>query len=189
MANPREKRFVIFMNCDTDLRSKIGDFIENKMGASMIDDPSRYMHWLRTMGGNMYVIGTLENTRWNPNKIIDAIKKNIEGAHSIIAFDISNSTYQGLMNDMDWKFFARIQDLTKFINNSKRFRKLTKIKELIKKQEELKRKEILLKGKEKDLFKKKEMIDQEAELIRKELELKLIEDEIKRKEEEILKNK
>jgi hypothetical protein len=182
MANTTDKRFILFHNMDESLTIEIRNFIENKMSTSYKEDSTHFIHWMRLWGGHMYIIGTVQGTKWTSDKIVNIIKKNIIGTNSLFVIELKDSDFQGWMDQDAWKFLAKISDLTKVISDNTRANKLKNLKELIKKKEDLKRKEIELKNKEVELLKKKEFIDQEAILLEKEKQLKQMEDELLNRE-------
>jgi hypothetical protein len=190
MANPKEKIFLIYhgmlggLICDAFMK-----YVEHDLGGDSRTEPHKYIHWMRVRGGRMYVLGTLEDTVWTPDKIVAKIKKNVADVGTLFVVEIQGMACQGLMDQEFWDFYKSIQDLTKTVVGGRRAKKLKKIKFLIDKKEELKRKDIELRNREADVLKRKEMLSEEEELLKKEEEIRKQEAEVAQKEVEIKKRK
>ena len=71
MANPLEKHFlIIHNNQNIDVCKRFNTFIEEELVPKDNKDRNKYMYWMRIWGGRFYLIGTFENTTWDPNKIV-----------------------------------------------------------------------------------------------------------------------
>lgn len=190
MANPLEKQFLIIHNNPiADVSKKFNHFIEEELVPKDNKDRSKFMYWMRLWGGELYLIGTFENTSWTPDKIVSKIKKGVPEIHSVFVVEIQGMSCQGMMHSDFWEHYRNIQDLTKHMSGKRRFAKLTHIKKLIEKKEELRLKDIELKNREAELLRKQEIINEEEELLKKEEEIRKAEAELNKKEEEIKKRK
>ncbi len=196
MSNPKEKHFLVVTSMDGVEILNFQKYIENDLGKEAYDskqeklvNPKYYIHWYRDFAAKFYILATLEDTIWTVDKITSNIQKNVKGAHSFLVVDVHDAPCQGLMDVKFWNFLKEIKDLTKFINDLRRSKKLRKIKSLLDKKEELKRKAEILKQKEIDLLKKKDMINEEAELIKKENELRMMKAELDEQQKDLTKLK
>jgi hypothetical protein len=190
MANPKEKIFLLYLGMLGGPEfENLRKYIEENMTKGSITEPTKYLHWLRASGERMYIIGSMENTIWTPDRIIAKIQKNVPNAHTLFCVEIQDRPCQGLMGNDFWKFIKDIQDLTKTVSDSRRSTKLKKIKKLIDKKEELKRKGAELANREAEISRKREILNEEEELLRKEEEIRKQEEALNKKEVEIKKRK
>jgi len=174
MANQKEKIFIL--NYETSEPGKLHDFID-KNCASSKTDKKKYLHWSRFLP-NFYTLATMEDTYWDVNNLTKAIFNHMEKNILFVLFEVQNAPAQGRMKTDFWDHWKKSQDLTGYVKNQERARKLKKLMSYTKRKAELERKEKALQRRKVELEKSISLKKREDEIKAKEKELEELEKQL-----------